>query len=108
MFTESQNGLILADLKTGRPGKITAGNMLKKNRLQLPFYRKLADGNGMGPISSACYMHLEGNGKVTIESVSREELDSIDHSFEEKVVSTVTAMKNGFFHPKKEWKENRR
>lgn len=104
IFESCGEGLVLADLKTGRPAGATGKNMLSRNKLQLPFYRSLALQNGYKPILSACYIHLEGNGEVTFEEVPGEELESIHDRFETKVRETVENMRNGVFPPAKEKK----
>ena len=110
VFDCGGKGLVLADLKTGRPRGITAGNMLKEGRLQLPFYTALARQNGYTPVLSACYIHLEGNGDVTFEETSSGQLDSINDGFEAMVRETAEKMKSGAFPPEKEkkWRQKRR
>ena len=101
VFTTAQGGLVLADLKTGRPRGCTAASMLKKNLLQLPFYCSLAMENGWSAVSSACYIHLEGSGELTIEEVSADEMKAIAPEFEELVTDTVEKIRAGVF-PRKE------
>ncbi len=104
IFENQERSLVLADLKTGRPRGITVKNMLKENKLQLPFYRSLALQNGYAPVAAACYIHLEGNGDVTFEEITGNELDSIQDQFENLVVETVEKMRNGNFPLAKEKK----
>ncbi len=104
IFEDSPGQLILADLKTGRPRGITVKNMLKELKLQLPFYRNLALQNGYPPETAACYIHLEGNGDVTFEEITGDELDSIQDQFENLVKETVEKMRNGAFPLTKEKK----
>ena len=78
--------------------------MLKEVKLQLPFYRNLALQNGYPPETAACYIHLEGNGDVTFEEITGDELDSIQDQFENLVKETVEKMRNGAFPLTKEKK----
>ncbi len=97
VFSNAQGDLVLADLKTGRPRGCTASSMLKKNLLQLPFYYFLARENRWQQVSSACYIHLEGSGDLTIEEVSSDEILALEPEFRELVTDTVEKIRAGVF-----------
>ncbi len=97
IFKNKKSEYILADLKTGKPRAITAGNLLRKNLFQLPFYRNLAIQNGLTPLAEATYIYMEGNGKITFKSLTGEELEGINEEFENRVLEILDSMVHGRF-----------
>lgn len=98
LIFKNQNGkYILTDLKTGRPKAITAGNLIKKNLFQLPFYRNLAIQNGYTPLAEAAYIYMEANGQITFKSLTNNTLEDINHDFEERVLEIVESIALGKF-----------
>ncbi|MCK5841363.1 MAG: PD-(D/E)XK nuclease family protein [Candidatus Sabulitectum sp.] len=97
IFKNQKGEYILADLKTGRPKAITAGNLLRKNLYQLPFYRNLAIQNDLTPLAEATYIYMEGNGKITFKSLTGEELEGINGEFENRVLEILDFMVHGRF-----------
>jgi RecB family exonuclease len=104
IFRTGEGGVVVADLKTGRPKGTNGRNILKKGLFQLPFYSSLASQNGISPVTSACYIHLESSGRVTFEEISAEELLQIREDFEERVREIAWKIDQGQF-PKRERKE---
>ncbi len=97
IFTDINGKYILADLKTGKPKTITAGNLLKKNLFQLPFYRNLALQNGFSNISEVTYIYMESNGTITFKSLTNMELQDLNPEFENRVIEIVESIRNGIF-----------
>lgn len=97
IFKDGEGGIVVADLKTGSPKKISGRNILKEGLFQLPFYSSLAEQNGISPVNVACYIHLESNGRVTFREVSAAELRDIHEEFEMLVRDTVDNIHNGRF-----------
>ncbi len=107
IFKNPDGEYIVADLKTGKPKTVHAGNLIRKNLFQLPFYRNLAIQNGYTPLSEATYIHIEGNGNITFKSLKSNELKEINGEFEEKVLEIVESISLGSF-PENTGKSNLR
>ncbi len=103
IFKNAEGGIVVADLKTGRPRKTNGKNLLKKGLFQLPFYSSLASRNGISPVAAACYIHLESSGSVTFEEISAAELEEMSEEFQERVREIVKNINQGRF-PKRERK----
>ena len=101
IFKNQAGEFILADLKTGKAKKIAAGNLIKKNLFQLPFYRTLAIQNNFTPFAEAAYIYMEGNGLITFNTLTNSELEAMNDQFEERVTEITESIALGFFPEKK-------